>query len=100
MIYAIGSSGAIAINGTVDDVLANPKQCALDAPLMKILLVNTIRVYSVDNTKNHTECMNIFESNGIYVIIGLWKRDMRIAPVPHSSWTGCVHVRGCVAAVI
>ena len=57
--------------GLDDDVLANPKQCALDAPLMKTLLVNTIRVYTVDSTKNHTECMNILEQNGLYVILGL-----------------------------
>jgi len=60
------------------DVLANPKQCALDAPLMKTLLVNTIRVYTVDNTANHTECMKTFENAGIYVMIGLSTVDIAI----------------------
>ena len=68
MNYAIGVNSQ---NGEIPDVLANPKQCALDAPLMKTLLVNTIRVYIVDNTQDHTECMHTFEKNGIYVIIDL-----------------------------
>lgn len=43
----------------------------LDAELMQRLLVNTIRVYTVNSTLNHTECMNIFMDHGIYVIVDL-----------------------------
>ncbi len=79
MVYDMGSKAVASKNATIAvDVLANPEQCALDAPLMKTLLVNTIRVYAVDNTANHTDCMKIFENAGIYVIIGLWTIDMGI----------------------
>jgi len=82
MTYDMGSNARASKSGTIAvDVLANPKQCALDAPLMKTLLVNTIRVYSVDNTANHTGCMGVFENAGIYVIIGLWRIDMKIDSV-------------------
>ena len=63
------------------DVLANPDQCALDAPLMKTLLVNTVRVYTVNNTLNHTACMNTFEEHGIYVWISLNTFETRISNV-------------------
>ena len=89
MVYALGPSEA-ALRGVIDDVLANPKQCALDALLMKMLHVNTIRVYTVDNSRNHTECMNTFKSHGIYVIIGLWTLALRIAPVRHKILLGRV----------
>ena len=57
--------------GKDKDSLADPDQCALDAPLMQTLLVNTIRVYTVNSTLNHTACMDTFKSHGIYVLIGL-----------------------------
>lgn len=53
------------------DVLANPDQCQIDAGLMNTLGVNTIRVYSVDATRNHDACMQAFESQGIYVWVDL-----------------------------
>ena len=55
----------------VDDPLSVPEQCELDASLMKNLLVNTIRVYSVNNDLSHDQCMKIFEEHGIYVVISL-----------------------------
>ena len=57
--------------GSVYDPLAVPDQCALDAPLMQTLLVNTVRVYQVNNNKSHDECMQTFAQHGIYVAVGL-----------------------------
>lgn len=81
MVYDMGSSAVALKNGTIVDVLANPEQCALDASLMKTLLVNTIRVYTVDNTADHAGCMRTFENAGIYVILSLSRSDMRIDSV-------------------
>lgn len=35
----------------------------------KKLKINTIRVYSVDNTKSHDECMNALKDAGIYLAL-------------------------------
>lgn len=53
------------------DVLSDPRQCALDARLMHSLGVNTIRVFHVDSALNHTGCMHVFKSFGIYLLLSL-----------------------------
>ena len=40
-------------------------------PLLQQLGVNTIRVYALDPTKDHSECMSLLQSAGIYVIADL-----------------------------
>lgn len=59
----------VAYQPTGDDPLANPVQCALDAPLMKQLGTNTIRVYHVDASANHDACMQTFAGAGIYAFV-------------------------------
>ena len=76
MVYAYGGSDPART-----DKLADTDQCALDAPLMQTLLVNTIRVYTVNNNLNHTACMNTFKSHGIYVLLSLGTVDTRIVGV-------------------
>ena len=51
------------------DPLSDPKACLRDAALMQDLGVNTIRCYNVDPTLNHDECVSIFDTVGIYMII-------------------------------
>lgn len=53
------------------DPLINSAGCTRDVQYLKDLNVNTIRVYSVDSTKNHDSCMQTFSSAGIYTIIDL-----------------------------
>ncbi|KAG0252689.1 1,3-beta-glucanosyltransferase gas1 [Mortierella polycephala] len=53
------------------DPLSKPDDCKRDASLMKSLGLNTIRVYQVDPSLNHDECMATFESVGIYLILDL-----------------------------
>ena len=53
----------------LEDPLADPATCARDVPLFKELGINTIRVYSVDNTKDHSECMELLSENGIYLLL-------------------------------
>ncbi|KAJ5279045.1 hypothetical protein N7478_004417 [Penicillium angulare] len=56
---------------TLRDALTDADQCAIDAPLLKKLGANTITVYYIDPSKNHDDCMQSFEDNGIYVLATL-----------------------------
>jgi len=51
------------------DPLADPKVCRPDIAKFKKLGINTIRVYSTDNSKNHDTCMNELAEAGIYVVL-------------------------------
>ncbi|KAK3681488.1 Glycolipid anchored surface protein 4 precursor [Vermiconidia calcicola] len=51
------------------DPLSNPKACLRDAALMQDMGINTIRIYNLDSSLNHDECVSIFNSVGIYMII-------------------------------
>ncbi|GJJ76612.1 1,3-beta-glucanosyltransferase GAS1 [Entomortierella parvispora] len=53
------------------DPLAKPADCKRDSGLMKDLGLNTIRVYQVDPSLNHDECMAILRQAGIYLILDL-----------------------------
>lgn len=54
-----------------DDPLVNTAQCQLDAALMQKLGANSIRVYHVDATQDHSGCMNAFAQVGIYLWVDL-----------------------------
>ena len=54
-----------------DDPLVNTTQCKLDAALMQQLGANSIRVYHVDATQDHSGCMNAFAAVGIYLWVDL-----------------------------
>ena len=65
--YQPGGQDAVGTgNG---DPLSNPESCLRDAALMQSLGVNTIRIYNLDPTLNHDECVSIFNEVGIYMII-------------------------------
>lgn len=57
-----GSAGNI-------DPLADTRVCMPDIEKFRALGVNTIRVYSTDNSLNHDECMNALAEAGIYVVL-------------------------------
>ena len=54
-----------------DDPLVNTTQCQLDASLMKQLGANSIRVYHVDPSADHSGCMNAFAQNNIYIWVDM-----------------------------
>ncbi|ODH45776.1 hypothetical protein GX48_08141 [Paracoccidioides brasiliensis] len=51
------------------DPIAEPRLCKRDIAKFKELGVNTIRVYSVDNSINHDECMEALADAGIYLAL-------------------------------
>ncbi|OMJ12436.1 1,3-beta-glucanosyltransferase GAS1 [Smittium culicis] len=53
------------------DPLADEVGCARDIANFKDLGINSIRVYEIDNSKNHDKCMNALSAAGIYVMLDL-----------------------------
>ncbi|KAI1167743.1 glycoside hydrolase family 72 protein [Nemania serpens] len=56
-------------SSTNADPLADTKICSRDIQRFKDLGVNTIRVYSVDNSQDHTDCMKQLNDAGIYLVL-------------------------------
>lgn len=55
-------------SSNLEDPIADPDVCERDIEYFKDLGVNTIRIYSIDNTKDHKKCMNLLADAGIYVL--------------------------------
>ena len=51
------------------DPLADFSTCSRDIAIFKKLGLNTIRVYSVDNSANHDQCMTALAEAGIYLAL-------------------------------
>jgi hypothetical protein len=51
------------------DPIADADSCKRDIEKFKSLGLNTVRVYTVDNTKNHDDCMNALAAAGIYLAL-------------------------------
>lgn len=68
-------------SSNLTDALADADICARDIPYFQKLGLNAIRVYSVDNTQDHSECMQKLEDAGIYVIL-----DVNLPKASISRW--------------
>lgn len=77
-IKGVAYQQGVGVGGQVDaatqsfvDPLANATSCKRDIPLLQQLNTNMIRVYAVDPTVDHTECMSALDAAGIYVLADL-----------------------------
>jgi len=61
--YQPGGSSQVA------DPIADEAGCNRDIPYFQKLGINTIRVYTVDNTANHDACMTALANAGIYLVL-------------------------------
>ncbi|AET40398.1 uncharacterized protein Ecym_5665 [Eremothecium cymbalariae DBVPG len=71
---------------TINDPLADYTVCSRDLPYLLWLNTNTVRVYAVNTSLEHSECMKLFESNGIYVIADLSEPGVSVNR-DSPSWT-------------
>lgn len=61
--YQPGGSSKLA------DPIADADGCKRDIAKFQQLGLNTVRVYSVDNSQDHDECMNALADAGIYLVL-------------------------------
>ena len=64
-------NGSTSASTGYTDPLADGKGCARDIPLLKQIYTNVLRVYAVDPTQNHDDCMAQLASADIYVVVDL-----------------------------
>ncbi|CCD22994.1 1,3-beta-glucanosyltransferase NDAI_0A08410 [Naumovozyma dairenensis CBS 421] len=66
-------------SSNLTDPLADVDICKRDVPVFKDLGINTIRVYTVDNSLDHEECMQLLADAGIYLILDVNTPDSSIS---------------------
>lgn len=64
-------NGTASANTTYTDPLADGDACRRDIPYLKQIYTNILRVYAIDPTKDHDDCMSQLASADIYVIADL-----------------------------
>ena len=65
------SNGTLSGGTGYKDPLADVDGCRRDIPLLQQLQTNTIRVYALDPTQDHTQCMQMLQDAGIYLVADL-----------------------------
>ncbi|KAI0160086.1 carbohydrate-binding module family 43 protein [Hypoxylon sp. FL1284] len=72
-----GPGGSSGSNKYVDP-LADADVCKRDIPLLEKLGVNTIRTYAIDPKADHSECMQMLDKAGIYVVADMGEPALSI----------------------
>lgn len=72
------AGGSSTGSTTYVDPLSNPDNCKRDIPYLQQLYTNTIRTYAIDPTADHSECMQMLQAAGIYVISDLSEPSLSI----------------------
>ncbi|KAJ5519977.1 CAZyme family GH72 [Penicillium fimorum] len=71
----------------LSDPIADADGCKRDIKYFKELGLNTIRVYSVDNSQDHDECMEALAEAGIYLVLDVNTPEYSInRDKPHKSY--------------
>ncbi|KAJ9055481.1 1 3-beta-glucanosyltransferase gel4 [Entomophthora muscae] len=63
--------GNVKSGAAFNDPLKDSASCKRDVAMFKDLGINTIRVYEVDPSANHDDCMKMLEDAGIYLALDL-----------------------------
>lgn len=63
---------------TFSDPLADGSACQRDLPYLLSLRTNVLRVYAVNTSVNHDDCINLFAENGIYIVADLSEPGLSI----------------------
>ncbi|CDO95469.1 unnamed protein product [Kluyveromyces dobzhanskii CBS 2104] len=75
--YQADSANATS-GSTIVDPLGDYDVCSRDIPYMEKVATNVIRVYALNTSLDHTECMQALNDAGIYVIADLSEPDYSI----------------------
>lgn len=66
-------------SSNLTDPLGSTDICKRDVPVFQDLGLNAVRVYTIDNTQDHSECMQMLAEAGIYVILDVNTPDSSIS---------------------
>ena len=70
-----------------------------DIPYFKQLGLNTIRVYTVDNSANHDECMNALAEAGIYLVLDVNSPNYSLSRVSPAMSYNAMYLQSIFATI-
>lgn len=86
-------------SSNLEDPLANPTICKRDIAKFKELGTNVVRIYSVDNSANHDECMQELADAGIYLVLDTNTPDYSINRADPAPSYNSVYLQNVFATI-